>query len=372
MNEFNSVILKILRKLKMRDFVYSVLNPFITAKIDIDPVKSREYLEKTHPKLISSAITKNHIIENNLDLTIIIPVYNVKNYIEECLSSVLSQKTKYSYKVVLVDDGSTDGTLDVLMKYKNDNRIEIRMQQNSGQSVARNNVLKRINSKYIMFVDSDDKLDTTIVEKLMNKAYEQQCDLVECGYHRFKENKIIKSFSHNNEDDVTNRVHLYGMPWGKVFKSSIFSDIKFPEGYWYEDTIMAFLVFPLSKKIATISDCLYYYRYNQQSSSYVDLQNKKRIDGYWITEQCLADRKTLNILVSQELYDHMLIQIVNNYHRIKDMDIEIKKHIFSLSKQILEENFKNFKTTCMKYRDLEKAIRMGDFRKYSLFCFLKE
>lgn len=372
LSNFSNIALKVLRKLNMRDLAYFTISPFSKKIVNTDADIARKNLEEVNPKTKSTAIANNSIIQSELDLTIIVPAYNVEKYIDECMNSLLSQITKYNYKIVIIDDGSTDNTTKILNKYADNELVNIIVQKNSGQSVARNKALEKIYSKYIMFVDSDDKVECNIVETLLNKAYQNQYDLVECGYHRFKDKDIVKSFSHKNEDDIKNRIHLYGMPWGKVIRSEIFKNIKFPEGYWYEDTIMAYLVFPSCKKIATISDCLYFYRYNSVSSSYANLQNPKRIDGYWITEQLLEDRKKLELKPNQEIYEHSLIQIVNNYHRIREMSREINEYQFILSKKMLENNFKGYKTENKKYEPLEKAIKTNDFGNYNIFCFLKE
>lgn len=100
------------------------------------------------------------------DLQIIIPAYNAEKYIEKCLNSILSQKTQYTYVITVINDGSTDETLQILSKYLDDEHIDIISQSNKGFSGARNCGLKNLVGHYLMFVDSDDWICEDAIEKL--------------------------------------------------------------------------------------------------------------------------------------------------------------------------------------------------------------
>ena len=138
--------------------------------------EAREYLNGVYPAHKAEIYT-NNILHNDLDLSIIIPVYNQEKYIEECLNSVLTQKTKYKFETIVINDGSTDHTGELLEKYKD--RVVLRTQENRGFSGARNRGLSDLRGRYLMFVDSDDLLLPDAIEALMNTACESDADIVE-------------------------------------------------------------------------------------------------------------------------------------------------------------------------------------------------
>ena len=110
-------------------------------------------------------------------VSIIIPVYNVESYLRRCLDSVVNQTLK-DIEIILVNDGSTDGSLAICEEYaKNDDRIKIITRKNGGLSAARNTGLDNATSEYIGFIDSDDWVDTNFFENLYNTAIEKNCDV---------------------------------------------------------------------------------------------------------------------------------------------------------------------------------------------------
>ena len=114
----------------------------------------------------------------NVKVSVVMPVYNVENYIEECLDSLINQTLK-EIEIICVDDGSTDGTLKLLYKYEEaDSRVKIIQQQNQYAGVARNNGMKHAVGEYIIFLDSDDFFEKTMLEKMYNEAKRTEADLV--------------------------------------------------------------------------------------------------------------------------------------------------------------------------------------------------
>ena len=101
---------------------------------------------------------QQNTIRKEYDLMIIVPVYNVENYLRECLDSILSQKTQYSFCVVAVEDGSTDGSAAILKEYESHDHVRVIYQENKGLSGARNTAMKEIVGDYVYFLDSDDRL----------------------------------------------------------------------------------------------------------------------------------------------------------------------------------------------------------------------
>ena len=148
---------------------------------------ARKELEELYIKKTAVFSQKvNYAIE--YDLMIIVPIYNSAECIEMCLQSLLHQKTNYTYKIICVDDGSTDQTESILQKYKKFSNVEIIRQKNAGVASARNKALKNICGQYVLFVDSDDLLPEYSIELLMSTAIKNKADIVEGEYREFNEN----------------------------------------------------------------------------------------------------------------------------------------------------------------------------------------
>lgn len=125
------------------------------------------------------------VVDSFVDLSIIIPVYKVEDYLDECICSVLRQATNYSYEVILVDDGSPDKCGIICDGYalKND-KIKVIHQKNRGVSSARNAGLEQATGKYITFLDADDFLEPTYIQLLMDRALETDADMVKCNFYK--------------------------------------------------------------------------------------------------------------------------------------------------------------------------------------------
>lgn len=119
------------------------------------------------------------LVQNQIDyepkVSVIIPVYNVEEYLRQCLDSVINQTLK-EIEIICVDDGSTDSSLEILKEYAaKDHRITVITQQNNGAAIARNIGLYNINANYIGFIDADDYIDLDFYEKLLNNGYKNEC-----------------------------------------------------------------------------------------------------------------------------------------------------------------------------------------------------
>ena len=162
---------------------------------------------------------------NQYDLSLLVPVYNAKNFLDQCLNFLLNQNTQYKYQIVIVNDGSTDGTDEILHKYENIENVVICKQNNGGVSSARNRALELADGKYVGFIDNDDLVSSDYVEKLVSKAYTSNADVVKCGYTIFDEggiigNQIGEAFSSRN--GFGSRLMKYD---GLIFGGDIFTEV---------------------------------------------------------------------------------------------------------------------------------------------------
>ncbi len=170
-------------------------------------------------------------------VSIIIPVYNAEEYLEESLGSVLNQSYK-NIEVICVNDGSTDDSLEILKKFKQDDfRIIIVSQDNQGAGAARNHGLKTAKGEYVLFFDADDILREQAIQKLIKIATKKNTDVILFGYYKFTEKEVIYvDFSPKvlkvpinkviSPEIVADRLFQadHGMPWNKFYKLSFLCD----------------------------------------------------------------------------------------------------------------------------------------------------
>ncbi len=200
-------------------------------------------------------------------ISIIVPVYNVEEYLRECLDSILCQ-TLEDLQILCVNDGSSDGSLGILREYeKKDSRIEIIDQPNAGVSAARNTGLKQARGRYTLFVDSDDTIDRTLCERAGEKATVTGADMTFFYFQRAENagpSSIFRSLPTEEmvSPDQKIAVARFGFPWLKLYRTDLLTknDIVFPEGLRYEDILFHWQSFVLAGKIAVLPEPLYIYR----------------------------------------------------------------------------------------------------------------
>ncbi len=358
---------KKLVKSVMRTFSFGI-TPFIHAESPLDAQSARSILIKNSPIPIGTSAAENKLLTPEYDLQIIVPAYNVERYIDACMESILFQKTKYTFKIMLVDDGSTDNTPKLCDKYANDPRVTVIHQENGGLSAARNTGLKNIFGKYIMFVDSDDTLCNGAIDALMKSAFELDCDIVEGGVYEFNDKKSGIYFRHNETSELIDPLlALHGHACFKVFKASLFEKIRFPNGYWFEDTIISFLIYPSCKKAYAIKDMIYNYRMNPDSISNNSQKNLKSIDTYWVTETLLKDHHNAGLCFNDSFFNFFLNQITINQKRLARLDEKIQESVFVLTCELME---KYFSSNIIENSDskLAKALKNRDFGVYRFVC----
>jgi glycosyltransferase involved in cell wall biosynthesis len=235
----------------------------------------------------------NSFSKNNISVSIIIPIYNCAQYLEKCLNSVINQTLK-DIQIICINDASKDNSLEILKEFcTKDQRIEIvNLNENKGQSFARNLGLDIAKGNFIGFVDADDFVDLDYFEKLYNEAIKNDCEIVMAGirlYKRSGKTKIIDNFNNkilsNNNEKIS---HLNnGSTCTKIFSHNLISkyNIRFPEDLIYEDNVFLIKAVLNATKICTLHDCLYNYINQPQSTmqSY-DNQLKKNTSRAKILE----------------------------------------------------------------------------------------
>jgi len=204
-----------------------------------------------------------------INLSIIIPVYNAEQTIENCINSILNQ-TYRDYEIICINDGSTDKSLSILkdMQQKNDN-IVIYNQENSGVSIARNNGVKYSRGTYVMFIDNDDYLDSKdCLDKYMSKVLNDDLDILIGSYIRKDQNKKIIFKQRINVNSSWSK-YLEVTPWARVFRRKFLVDnkISFKSMKIGEDIYFNFKCYSLTNKIGYIKNYDYVWFYNTASVS---------------------------------------------------------------------------------------------------------
>lgn len=223
-------------------------------------------------------------------VSIIIPIYNVREYLQECIESVLNQ-TYADIEILLIDDGSEDNSSEICDKYaKQSNKIKVFHIKNGGVSNARNLGIKEASGKYIMFVDSDDVIDSQMVEKMVANVGSQ--DMAICGYWEKFFNKNVKHQIANIVTDIDKekaitdifeREGYGGYLWNKIFIANIIkeNEIKFNKHiYMCEDLYFVINYMRFCKKIRILPECMYYYR--MRKSSMIWKKEKSKFESLFI------------------------------------------------------------------------------------------
>lgn len=207
--------------------------------------------------------------------SIIVPVYNVEKYVNECLDSIIKQ-TYTNIEIIVVNDGSLDSSLKICQDYAlKDARISIINQKNSGLSAARNSGLSVSKGDYIIFVDSDDLLEKHAVEMFINEAQASNAEVVLGKVKRFTQNGDMRDYNHidkRQEKDGIDvlKMLLKGTPinisvCGGGYRRNLFDDLRFPVGVICEDWYIMPDIYLNVKKVILIPHLCYLYRENASS-----------------------------------------------------------------------------------------------------------
>lgn len=334
--------------------------------------ESEKLLSEKHVDVKNSAICENKIVSQDVDLQVVIPVYKAEPFLRKCLDSVLNQKTKYSFKIVAVNDGSPDKSGEILREYESDDRVIVYTQENKGHAGARNTALKEIFAKYITFVDSDDEIPQGAIEAMLNAAFENDADIVQGSM----DERTLDGASWHNYVKALNtnasKEDMKGFPCGKVFKAELFRDTCFPEKYWYEDSIVSMLIVPKAKRLVTIPDLVYYYVTNPNSITNSSKGKPKTIDSFYVTRALLADQQKLKENGGEFDYriEKMFDQIMNNWQRTFLLGLEVESAIFVLTCEMFRKRFPNPSSYSFdsKYANLCKSLMEKDFAVYRREC----
>lgn len=367
MKNLDYVLEYVIRHLKLNKVFANMVEHFIKDKVEIASDNIDEQIKQIYTPSNYNCKNKGVVVSHDYQLQIIIPCFNCGKYIADCIDSILSQNTTVSYSVMIIDDGSEDNTLDIVKKYaESDSRVKCLSIPHSGAAAARNEALKTINAEYVMFVDGDDLLKPNSIEVLMQNALMNDSDVVEGGYETFS-SSVDNVYLHKAEILLTTTASMWGFSCVKVIRAELFYDLCFPSGYWYEDTIIFYLVYTRCHKIQTIEEVVYSYRNNRKGMSRLRGSDLKFLDAYWVLNYTIREMVQRKIYVTQEIYEQILRSILTAGKRMMCLDKKTNRLVLNLWNKLLKELCSEYKTENVELKGFEKAILMNDYRKYQLF-----
>lgn len=294
---------------------------------------------------------------NKVKVSIIVPVYNVKDYLDKCLNTLVNQTMK-DIEIIIVNDGSTDDSGKIIDQFakKYSKLIKVLNQQNQGLSDARNNGMKLATADYVMFVDSDDYLNLDAVEKAYNKITTEKADVVIFGNNVVDETGNIISSTYPCQmiyNDELEKIIFGNMcAWNKIYKKSLIekNNFKFRSKVWYEDLDYSFKVLVKATKTSFLEENLYNYliRANSIMNSQKANRNLEILD---------AIDEIISYAIKQSIYKkyYNVIEYLCFYHvylcattRVINMKIKRsqKKELIGKFIDFTNENFPEFKKNC--------------------------
>lgn len=265
------------------------------------------------------------MVKMSIELSIIVPVYNVEKYLNECIDSIRNQ-TFSNFECLLINDGSTDSSGSICDEVsKIDNRFKVFHIKNGGVSNARNVGISNAIGKFITFIDSDDFIENNAYQKIFDIINKTNSDICCFNFYTYDEIKGINKIPFNNKDLITNYIKFpinMNSLCNKVIRASIFKENNYlfdTDIIVSEDMLLSFKLLNSTDKIVFIDDYFYYYRYNLNSATKSKMTQRKIDDTYKSYEKVSDFCKEKNISKSsRKLLRYLNANAVRPYLVVKE------------------------------------------------------
>lgn len=316
-----------------------------------------------------------------LDVSVIVPVYNAAAFLEQCISSLATQCTRRRFEIIAVNDGSTDTSAAILetlaRKYT---RLKIVTQENGGISAARNMGISRATGRYLTFVDNDDFVSAGFIDNLLESAERTGADFVKCGYRIFDRETQTYIGQVYNADIVLqgelgeNVTRYNGFVWGCLFHRSLFENIRFPVGFWYEDMITRALLLRKSRCFANVRATLYAHTEHPQTASRTVWANTsmKSLDQYFLAAALAAYGEQIGLGRENGLYAVLLDEFGTQLRtRTAALPEALQQAVFILACECLDA-YRPVRPLPLLQKQLvlDDALARRNFTKWALGCLL--
>lgn len=285
---------------------------------------------------------------NNIKISLIVPCYNIRKYLPRCIESILAQTYK-NLEIILISDGSTDGTDEVIREYaKKDSRIIPIFKQNSGVSDTRNRGLDIATGDYIGFVDGDDYIEPEMYETLLKNAIENNADISHCGYEMVFPSRVDyyyntgKKVIQDNKKGIRDIIvgdYVEPSPCIKIYRKNIVNNLRMPINIKInEDVLFNFYAFVNSKKSVYEDLPFYHYILRKGSAATSKINQNKLFDPVRVRKEIFEySLKNLDNEIQSVAYSSYLNSIINLYRVVSNSKLkEYKEESFILKAQIKE------------------------------------
>lgn len=289
-----------------------------------------------------------------------IPIYNVEEYLRECLDSIMNQTFK-NFEVIMVDDGSTDNSFNICQEFAaRDSRFKLIHQANIGVAGARNTCLKHMKGEYISWVDSDDKVEPNYLERLLEVQNETQADLVDGYNYGFKDgmryyydlthiSPTLDAVEISKEELFLRLLEGFRIVlWGNLAKKELYQGVYFITGKNYEDNGTRFKLYFRANKIIILPEPLYGYRGERKGSIMTNKNTSETL------RKKLQDFEDITANSENFIY---FMDISQSKEVVEKIHQQYLGHLYSLSKTDLEgQNEEKYENYTTKYRNRRQKI----------------
>jgi hypothetical protein len=264
-----------------------------------DPDAARAILETVSPRPSEGMPRTGFEYPATCGVSVVVPVYNTEAYLGDCLDSIATQEGGFTLEIVVVNDGSTDGSLAVANeRAEKDARIRIVDKENGGLSSARNAGIRESRGRFLSFVDSDDMLAPGHLANLLAALDGSDGAFASGVFTRMLENgQVLGPYE---------RVRTHGGACGRLYPRELWEDARFPEGFLYEDTVIGYCVKPRYREILA-DDAGYLRRGRASSITSSSPASPRAVESYWIVEELLDWCRELGIPMDS-VRDQTLVQ----------------------------------------------------------------
>ncbi len=300
---------------------------------------------------------------NNTDISFCISVYNVEDYIEKTIQSIIGQKHLYNFEIIIIDDCSTDNSFTICEKFsRENNNIQLyKNEKNMGVSYSRNFAIKNSKGKYIWFIDGDDLLYPNSISLLLDNAYKNDCDVLIGNYINIKENEnnifekqanefIIqkgKGFRPNDQEG-----HKMASVWSGIFKKSVLieNELFFNEKMFMQEDTLFF--YELDNKNIDLYKCnINCYCYRHRNNSIMNSKTNERAKKYYFS-----------MIEMHQVYNNYLLQNKNDIKQLKQKIHHCKQNIAQCLAMVNDKDFIKTQLNVLK----KEKIYPYHFRKEAL------
>lgn len=306
-------------------------------------------------------------------VSVVVPVYQVAEYVGECLDSILSQKYK-NVEIIVVDDGSTDGSGKICDEYaEKHHNIRVIHQQNAGLSAARNKGLAAAKGEFVCFIDSDDYIQPGYLAKMIQKMIDDESDICVCGFGEFLPPEQTMTGTNATIRLLLEQLNLDIVAWNKMYRRSLFIDynIIYPDNKVHEDNLTTYKLYSHAKKVSYLAKSLYYYRVRENS-----IMDKTKYDTHLKMREQAAKEAQRYLAANKDLKQAADVSLLTAKFAYMDKSIAgliDKKHFEEARDWVLLhcDDYKNNHFLTKKLKLYISLLKKLDGKPYIVFRKIK-